>query len=125
VTASPAFGRLYIIPRLREFHLTWPDVTLDLQVSERQVNLVEDGIDVAIRIGHLSDSSLSGRRIGTMRAVTIATAGYLEQHGTPQTPAELGRHACIGYVFNGEPLAWGFRGPGRSHQRGTEGPVPK
>jgi len=64
VAVSAGFGRLYIVPRLPEFFARYPDVALDLDISERQVNLVEDGVDVAIRIGPLADSSLIARRIG-------------------------------------------------------------
>lgn len=111
-TASPAFGRMYIIPHLAEFRALYPDVTLDIEVPERRIDLVEEGIDVSIRMGNLSDSSLTARRIGTMRVVTVASAGYLREHPAPTTPAELADHQRIAYVFNGEPMCWGFKGPG-------------
>lgn len=111
VTASPAFGRMYVIPRLAEFRERYPDVSIDLEVSERRVDLIEEGIDVAIRMGNLADSSLTAQRIGTMRVATVASAAYLERNGTPSSPAGLADHQRIAYVYNGEPISWGFRGP--------------
>lgn len=106
ITAPPAFGRLYILPRLAEFRARYPDVTLDIMVSERRVNLVEEGIDLAIRMGPLSDSGLVARRIGAMRIVTVSAPAYIDAHGAPATPADLGKHDCVVYVQHGDPRPW-------------------
>lgn len=111
VAASPAFGRLYLVPRLAELAARHPGITLHLDVSERRADLVGEGVDVAVRMGRLGDSTLVARRIGTMRPVTVASRGYVAAHGTPRVPADLAGHNCLGYVFDGETLAWGFRGP--------------
>jgi LysR family transcriptional regulator for bpeEF and oprC len=111
VATSPALGRLYLMPRLAGFFARFPDVAVDFQVSERHVSLVEDGIDVALRIGPLSDSTLIARRIGSVGFSTVATPDYLQRFGEPRTPAELAGHDCIAFVFNGAPMAWRFSGP--------------
>lgn len=113
VTLSPAFGRMLVIPRLLDFKNRFPDVSIEMEVSGRHVDLIETGIDVAIRIGRLSDSSLVARHIGDMRMITLASAGYLAQHGTPQTLDELRAHERIGYVYKGDVTAWGFGADGR------------
>jgi len=113
VTLSPALGRMYIIPRLPAFKKRFPDVAIEMEVSGRHVDLIEEGIDVAIRIGRLSDSALVARRIGDMRMITLAAAGYLATHGTPQTLDELRAHQRIGYVHQGDLIGWGFHVDGR------------
>ncbi|HEY4174643.1 MAG TPA: LysR family transcriptional regulator [Rhodopila sp.] len=111
VAISAGIGRLYFVPRLPAFFERFPGVTVDLDISERHVSLIEDGIDVALRIGHLADSTLVARRIGSSVAATVATPAYLQRAGEPQTPADLVHHDCIAFLFHGEPLPWAFNGP--------------
>jgi LysR family transcriptional regulator for bpeEF and oprC len=113
VTLAPALGRMFVIPRLREFRDRFPEVTIEMEVSGRHADLIEEGIDVAIRIGRLSDSALVARRIGAMRMVTLASAGYLATHGTPQSLDELRPHQRIGYVYQGDVVGWGFQVEGQ------------
>ncbi|MFN6980888.1 MAG: LysR substrate-binding domain-containing protein [Brevundimonas sp.] len=113
VTLSPAFGRMFVIPRLLEFRARFPDVAIEMEVSGRHVDLIEEGIDVAIRIGRLSDSTLVAKRIGDMRMMTLASAGYLARHGTPRSLDELRNHQRIGYVYQGDIVGWGFHVDGR------------
>ncbi|SCB37884.1 LysR family transcriptional regulator [Rhizobium multihospitium] len=113
VTLSPAFGRMFVIPRLADFRNRFPDVAIEMEVSGRHVDLIEEGIDVAIRIGRLSDSALVARRIGDMRMITLASAGYFAQYGTPQTLDELRTHQRISYVYQGDIVGWGFQVDGR------------
>jgi LysR family transcriptional regulator, regulator for bpeEF and oprC len=111
VATSAGLGRMYLVPKLPAFFDRFPGVAVDLNVSERHVSLIEDGIDVALRIGQLADSTLVARRIGSTVAATVATPAYLARAGEPKTPADLAQHDCIGFVFQGEPQAWGFTGP--------------
>lgn len=113
VTMAPALGRLFVIPRLRDFRERFPDVAIDMEVSSRHVDLIEEGIDVAIRIGRLSDSALVARRIGAMRMITLASAGYLAKYGTPQALDDLRSHQRIGYVYQGDVVGWGFQVDGQ------------
>ncbi|CAA2156409.1 HTH-type transcriptional regulator DmlR [Methylobacterium brachiatum] len=113
VTLSPAFGRMLVIPRLPDFRDRFPDVAVEMEVSGRHVDLIEEGIDVAIRIGRLSDSALVARRIGDMRMITLASAAYLARHGSPRTLDDLRAHQRIGYVHQGDLVGWGFDVDGR------------
>lgn len=111
VALSAGFGRMFIVPRLPDFYARYPDISVDIDVSERHVNLLEEGIDVAIRIGNLRDSSLVARRIGSCAAVTIATPGYLARRGEPRVPSDLDRHDCVVFMFHGAQRPWQFKGP--------------
>lgn len=113
VTLSPALGRLFVIPRLPTFRDRFPDVAIEMEVSGRQVDLIEEGIDVAIRIGRLSESALVARRIGDMQMITLASAAYLSRYGTPQTLDDLRSHQRIAYVYQGDVVGWGFQADGR------------
>lgn len=109
VTVAPVFGRLYIVPHLPAFLARYPDISIELTASGRAINLVEEGIDLAIRNGELADSSLIVRRIATAPFATVATPAYLAAHGTPRTPAELATHSCLIFAPNYEPQPWAFR----------------
>ncbi|MFJ3523069.1 LysR family transcriptional regulator [Pseudomonas sp. NPDC090203] len=98
IASSVSFGRLQIAPRLQGFLERYPEVTVDLLLSDQNVDLVSEGMDVAIRIGELKDSSLIARQIGLTRRLLVAAPGYLERHGTPQAAEELSLHNCI--LFN-------------------------
>jgi DNA-binding transcriptional LysR family regulator len=107
--AAPAvFGRLHIVPRLPAFLGRYPDVTVDLIMSDTFTDLAEQGVDLAIRVGEISDPSLIARRIGLVRRVTVATPAYLRTHGTPRTPADLAEHDCIVYTRLSTGNQWVF-----------------
>jgi len=93
---------------LRPFVATYPRLSLDFVVSQRLVNLLEEGIDVAIRMGDLDDSELRARQVGTTVAIVVASAAYLAEHGEPTTPAALDRHPCIASMRHGKPRPWQF-----------------
>jgi LysR family transcriptional regulator for bpeEF and oprC len=109
-TVAPVFGRLYIVPRLREFFARYPEVAVELVVADRLINLVEEGVDVGVHNGELSDSSLIASKIAQTPVITVATPTYLAAHGEPATPAELERHACVIYAQQGAPRIWRFDG---------------
>jgi LysR family transcriptional regulator for bpeEF and oprC len=110
VAIPPALGPMYIIPRLPAFLAEYPDISLELSVSERHVDLVKEGIDVALRIGSLDDSSLVARRIGSVRTSTVATPGYLAQYGVPTEVAQLHDHSLISVRLHGAFHRWKFKG---------------
>lgn len=105
VSAPAGFGRRHVAPLLRDFLSANPEVTCSLDLSDRLVDLVNEGIDCAIRIGELSDSSLVSVRLADNRRVVVASPSYLARNGIPQTPDELARHDCLsldpqrGWVF--------------------------
>jgi len=97
VAAPMSFGVLHIGPALTEFLDLNPHLHLDVEFNDRHVNLVEEGIDLAIRIARMKDSSLIARRLTTIRFVTCASPAYLNEHGVPHRPADLSRHVCLRY----------------------------
>ena len=111
VTAPHAFARLKILPRLKAFLSQWPQVDLDLHLSDRAVDLVEDGIDLAIRIGEIKDQNLVARRIGETRRVTVAAPDYMKGRKRPRHPRELVEHDCIVYSGAANADEWRFVDP--------------
>jgi len=109
VTAPAMFGRLHVSPLMCRYLNLNPDVVGELTLSDRMVNLVEDGIDVAVRIGHLADSSLIARRAGLTRRVLAASPTYLERRGVPATPLDLARHETIQFSPLATVADWSFR----------------
>jgi DNA-binding transcriptional LysR family regulator len=93
------FGVRQIAPRLAEFARLHPHITVDLGLNDRQVDLAEEGWDLAVRIGNLRDSSLVARRLAPCRMAVCASPAYLEAHGTPQSVADLKQHNCLGYTL--------------------------
>lgn len=113
VCAAVTFARLHIIPRLAPFLVAHPGLDLEVVLDDRQIDLVQEGIDVAVRMGRLTDSSMTARRIGRGKRFVIGTPAYFERAGTPKKPADLINHQIIVYTQQGD-RAWSFR------QRGTE-----
>ncbi|MEA2815719.1 MAG: hypothetical protein QOI93_3416 [Rhodospirillaceae bacterium] len=95
VSTSICFGRLHVIPRLSEFLDEHPDLEVELVLDDRQVDLVNEGIDVAMRMGPMPDSNMSARRLAQGRRVVVATPAYLQRHGVPTSPGDLSRHQAI------------------------------
>lgn len=100
VNAPVSFGRAHLAATLSEFMERYPELTVELTVNDRLVDLIEEGYDVAVRIGRLSDSSLIARRLGTVSIRLAASPAYLERHGTPTEPGDLARHSWLGYAYS-------------------------
>jgi DNA-binding transcriptional LysR family regulator len=115
VTASVLFGQQFLLPILTEFLGENPDVTVRSLFVDRVVNLVDEGIDVAIRIGHLPDSSQSAVRVGKVRQVVCGAPTYFADHGIPQQPADLARHRMIAGTSSFSSLDW-FFGQDQKHK---------
>ncbi len=90
-------ARLHVIPRLARLQNLYPDLEIALHVADGFTDLIEEGIDLALRVGETADTSLIARRIGTSRRVTVATPDYIARHGLPQHPEDLAHHQCIVY----------------------------
>lgn len=95
VTASLGFGSLELAPIISQYLKLYPEVNIELSLTDRYVDIVEEGFDVAIRIGELKDSSLKAKRIATFKLVICASSEYLSKRGTPQTPEDLLDHECL------------------------------
>lgn len=114
--ATPVvFGRLHVVPRLAAFLARYPEVDIDLVMSDTFADLVEQGIDVAIRVGEVTDPQLVARRIGIVDRVTVASPSYLSGRRKPRTPADLADHDCIVYTRLVTGHRWVFES--------TDGPV--
>ena len=100
LNAPVSFGTRHIAPLLAEFARRHPKLQVELGLNDRFVDLAEEGWDLAIRIGHLAESSLIARRLAPCRAVLAAAPSYLAAHGTPRTVADLARHNCLGYTLS-------------------------
>jgi DNA-binding transcriptional LysR family regulator len=109
ITAPIVFGRLHVLPIICEFLKAYPRIDIRMVQSDRNINLAEEHIDLAVRIGPLPDSSLIATRVGAMRRVVCASPSYLEENGTPTDPTEIDRHDCIGSDVLGATDIWRFR----------------
>jgi DNA-binding transcriptional LysR family regulator len=108
VSAPILFGRLHVLPVAVEFLAAFPDVDMHMIFSDRMVNLIEERVDLAVRIGDLPDSSLLARRIGSIGRVVCASPTYLERRGAPETPADLREHDCITFEGLTSAARWSF-----------------
>ena len=110
VDISTGMASDILIPALPDFFERYPDIRLDLGCSDRPVDLIEEGVDCAIRGGDLPDSALIARRIGVLRFATAATPAYFAKHGRPAHPRDLGAHRCINYFSSktGKTMDWDF-----------------
>lgn len=108
INSSIGLGQMYLGPLVLKFQKAHPGLMIDLTYADRFVDLVEEGVDVAIRIGKLVDSGLAARRIGTSERCLIATPAYLKKNGTPRTPQDLVNHNCILYAYLSTGSEWLF-----------------
>ncbi|MBN9669962.1 LysR family transcriptional regulator [Roseibium aggregatum] len=108
ISTNVFFGRKHVLPHLAEYRELYPELKIEVDMTDRMVNLVEEGYDIGIRGGPLPDSSLIARKLGGNPRVLCASPSYLVKKGTPQTPEDLRNHDCIGY----DPMpVWYFSGP--------------
>lgn len=111
VSASVAFGTLHVAPALAVFLSRYPELTIDLTITDRWVDLAEDGYDVAIRVTGDPPSNWVARKLAPVRRKLCATPGYFRQFGIPKKPADLVHHNCLDYTRSGEQGRWRFTGP--------------
>lgn len=109
VTAPIVFGRLHVLPVICDFLRAYPEVNVRLALSDSVVNIVEDRVDLALRIGKLPDSSLVATSLGTVRRVVCASPAYLAECGVPRHPHDLRSHQCISFELQSAADAWRFR----------------
>ena len=109
VALPASFGHKHIAPLIPPFAARYPKIQLALSLSDRTVNMVEEGYDLAIRIGELEDSSLAARKLAPNRRVLCASPDYLKRHGAPRTPADLQQHNCL--TTNDLHMNWEYKGP--------------
>lgn len=111
VSAPVIFGRLHVAPLLQRYMASFPDMLVELSLNDRNVSLVDEGVDVAIRIGSLAASGLVARKVGVTAKVVVATPAYLARHGRPAHPRDLGTHAVIHFGALDAARQWSFTDP--------------
>lgn len=119
-----SFGLRHLVPLMLDFARTYPDITVDLDFSDRRVNLIEEGVDLAIRITSQLDPLDVARRIGSSRLAVLASPDYLARHGEPRHPAELISHACLLYSEGpAQAHGWTFTVDGQTRRFPCQGPI--
>jgi len=113
ITAPIVLGRLHVLPLVTEFLSRYPEINIRLMLSDRNTDLIDEHVDMAVRIGALPDSSMIATRLGAVRNVICASPSFLSFHGVPETPTALAALPCISHDFLAAPsAAWPFRNPG-------------
>lgn len=105
------FGNRHVAPAIADYLSAHPDLRIDMTLNDHRVDLIDEGYDLAIRIGQLADSSLIARKLAPCRMVVCATPAYFAAKGVPQKPADLAGHNCPGYAYSSEGNEWRFEGP--------------
>jgi DNA-binding transcriptional LysR family regulator len=113
ISAPAGFGRQHVAPLLPSFLTEHRDLRTTLNLNDRVVDLIGEGVDVAIRIASLSDSSLVGVKLADNQRVLVATPAYLKRHGTPRTLDDLGKHNCLAFSTDGSQRGWTYRQDGQ------------
>jgi DNA-binding transcriptional LysR family regulator len=111
INSPMSFGILHIAPALPEFLAQHPEVSVEMNLDDRVVDVIEEGFDVSIRIAEMPDSSLIARRLAPCRHVIVAAPAYLEKHGTPRTPEDLRDHNIISFSYQASAYDWHFISP--------------
>jgi DNA-binding transcriptional LysR family regulator len=109
ITAPILFGRLHVLPIVQDFLASYPEVRIRLVLSDRNVHLIDDHVDLAVRIGHLPDSSLVATRVGAMRRVVCGSPAYFAANGRPKRPEDLSAHAAVTFDMMGSGEFWEFK----------------
>ena len=110
INAPMSFGILHLADAIPDFLARYPQVTVDIDLSDRFVDLIEEGYDLAIRIANLNDSSLIARRLAPVRRIVAGSPAYFAEHGVPERPADLKDHNCLRYTYVADGREWRFRG---------------
>ncbi|MGD8567071.1 MAG: LysR family transcriptional regulator [Gammaproteobacteria bacterium] len=112
INAPVTYGQIVLPDIISKFLKQYPDININLSLSDQFVDVIEGGFDIVIRIGSLKDSSLKARKIASTRLCVFAHKNYLKKHGTPKTPQDLQQHNCLLYRYmGGVPNTWEFQGP--------------
>jgi DNA-binding transcriptional LysR family regulator len=122
ISAPVLFAPAYVVPAICDFMEHYPQIEIELKVSDARADLFEDGLELAIRIGDLPDSELKVRRLGELRVVVFGAPAYFARHGRPKHPDDLAQHRCIIRLTEGRDEAWRFRIGGRNRAVRVRGP---
>ncbi len=124
ITCGVTYGAAHVAPAIAAFMARWPEIRCDVDLSDRIVDIVEEGFDAAIRIGPVGGQNLVARRVGATEGVCCASPAYIARYGEPRAPEELARHACLTYAYAPQAGLWPFRDhQGRDRSVRVGGPV--
>jgi len=123
IAAPFTFGALHLGPAVNAFMRKYPEVFVDVELSDRAVDLVEEGFDLALRIGNLGDSSMVARKLADQKVWICASPAYVAQHGTPREPGDLERHHCLHYTYWASGAEWRLEKDGAVHLVKVAGPM--
>lgn len=123
VSAPMSFGIRHLSPAIADFLLAFPGVEIDMVLNDRFVDLLEEGFDVAVRIGVLEASTLMARRLASTKLVLCASPAYVARHGEPREPEDLTQHACLSYSYTATPTIWRFSQGGEERVVRVKGPL--
>lgn len=123
VAIEADFANTFIAPILADFLRLYPDIQIQLSMNTRMVDLIDSGVDIAIRVGELDDSSLFARKIAISRSLVCASPAYLEQHGTPKQPGDLSAHNCLSFRIQPRKNYWRFEVDGKPEDIAISGRV--
>ena len=123
ITMPLAYGLHRLGPVVADYVNAYPSVKLDISLSDRKVDLIEEGFDLAIRIGALPESGLIARKLGSTRTIVCAAPDYLNRHGTPHTPQDLASHRCLGYTLTNSGDEWNLKKPDEEAAVRIAGPI--
>lgn len=124
LTASNTFGARHLAPVIAAFVRQYPDMRFDVQLSDRAVDLVDEGFDIAVRIGEIGSQNLVGRKVGATRLICCASPAYIERMGEPRKPEDLTAHVCLTYEYMPYRNVWRFRDKqGKEHAVRIAGPI--
>jgi DNA-binding transcriptional LysR family regulator len=124
LTCAVTFGERHLAPVIAELAARHPDLKFDIELSDRAVDLVDEGFDAAVRVGAIGSQNLVGRKVGATHPVCCAAPSYLERHGEPKRPEDLERHVCLSYEYAAHRNTWPFRDrQGRDRSVKIGGPV--
>jgi len=116
-----SFGRLHVLPIVSEFMDKWPELSVAVSFSDRYVDLIDEGVDLAIRLGGSDDTRLMTRLLAPHRLVTCASPAYLQRRGVPQHIDQLAEHSCLAFIHGGRPVEWRFAVEGQVRSMAISG----
>ncbi|MCM0021477.1 MAG: LysR family transcriptional regulator [Tagaea sp.] len=123
LSAPTQFGALHVAPLAAELARRHPELSVDLRLADRPVDLIEEGFDAALRVGAGAPGGLIARRVAETAILTLAAPAYLARNGTPKTPADLAAHECVVWIGAGRSVAWRFRAGGKAREIAIAGRV--
>ena len=124
MTCSVTFGARHLAPAVADYYVRYPQLRFDIELSDRATDLIDEGFDLAVRIGAIGSTNLVGRKVGETRLLCVAAPSYVARHGAPRQPEDLVNHVCLTYEYSASRYVWQFRDArGRERNVRIAGPI--